>query len=187
MAKGRNATDSALLRVLEAGASEAAGRHSKLYAWLRRNHAHLSAQVEEMGCVPWAAWMDAISREDLPDRSGKKASLRTTQQTWYRLCRAIEAERAKRTAAALSAEGARIFLPAGNIAPGVHRAEPPTPSPPVPEVIGMLPVPSDTPRPARQLRRVTSIPGMPGHVSPAQPSDTKPSRPSTNAWPEPIR
>jgi hypothetical protein len=82
-----------LLKVL--AASKAGGRHSPLYIWMMEHHATLSAEFAANG-PQWETRVPAMGEVGLVDANGKPPSLRTAMQTWYRVCRALDAPAPKR-------------------------------------------------------------------------------------------
>ena len=65
------------------------GRHSPLYAWMKKHYAALSAEFEEHG-ARWEARVKAMAEAGLKDAEGKPPTVRGAQQTWYRVRREME-------------------------------------------------------------------------------------------------
>jgi len=66
-----------------------AGRHSTLYLWMRRNHQHITRQMERDG-IPWPEFTEAVAKAGLTDRTGKPAQEKTVRQTWFRVRQEIK-------------------------------------------------------------------------------------------------
>jgi hypothetical protein len=82
-----------MMKVLAAG--KPGGRHSPLYIWMMENHATLSAEFVTNG-PQWATRVPAMGDVGLVDATGQPPSIRTAMQTWYRVCRAMDAPSSKR-------------------------------------------------------------------------------------------
>lgn len=80
--------DPKLARVLRIP-DESRGRRSPLYLWMKRNFAELSAEFRENG-PRWDARVKAMKAAGLVDWNRRPPTVRTAQQTWYRLCRDME-------------------------------------------------------------------------------------------------
>lgn len=65
------------------------GKHSELYLWMRHHHSALKANFKEKG-PSWQALVVVFAEEGLTDAAGNPPTLRTAQQTWYRVCREVE-------------------------------------------------------------------------------------------------
>ena len=80
-------------RIRHAAASE---RRSTLYQWLAANHDEFAAVIAEVGRPNWRALAMAFSEEGLRDRVGKPPSPEGTRLTWFKVRKAIEAQRTRR-------------------------------------------------------------------------------------------
>jgi len=78
-------TDPRLRQVLEAG-RQGRGRHSPLFLWMREHQAALRADFDLNG-ARWVERVRAMAEAGLTDHLGKPPTIRTAQQTWYRVCR----------------------------------------------------------------------------------------------------
>lgn len=58
--------------------------HSPLYYWMMANHDALQAAIKANG-PQWPGRLAAMAEVGLTDRTGKPATLRTAQKTWYRV------------------------------------------------------------------------------------------------------
>lgn len=86
------ADDQVLAAVLSArGAGKGRGARSPLYAWMRKHYAELKAEFEANG-PHWVARTQAMAEIGLTDQDGKPPTVRTAQQTWYRLIREMEGQ-----------------------------------------------------------------------------------------------
>jgi hypothetical protein len=95
---GRPSADPTLKIVL--GASDQRLRkHSSLYDWMLEHHAAIKAEFEKNG-PQWEARVEAMGNAGLTDRTGKPATKRVAQNTWYSVCRAVEGKRPSKAAAA---------------------------------------------------------------------------------------
>jgi hypothetical protein len=90
MAK-RPASDNALSKVLNVS-NDKLKKHSKLYYWMLEHHAKLRAEFQKNG-PQWPDRVRAMADAGLTDRTGKPASVKVAQNTWYAVCRAIDKER----------------------------------------------------------------------------------------------
>ena len=91
------------------------GRHSTLYLWMRRNHQHITRQMEQDG-IPWPEFTEAVAKAGLTDRTGKPAQEKTVKQTWFRVRQEIKNRPARQAQAAVQK------TKPNEIAPGVAPA-----------------------------------------------------------------
>ena len=95
-------SDDDLLKVLTA--SKPGGRHSPLFLWMMEHHATLSAEFARNG-PQWSTRVVTMGEVGLLDAAGKKPTLRTAMQTWYRVCKALGAPSPRRGTRPLSSAG----------------------------------------------------------------------------------
>jgi hypothetical protein len=73
------------------------GKHSKLYYWLRENYAAIGHEFDRNG-AQWPKRVEVLAELGLTDHAGKSPTIKTAQQTWYRVCRDVERTAASRPA-----------------------------------------------------------------------------------------
>ncbi|UZO91805.1 hypothetical protein [Roseomonas mucosa] len=98
--------DPILANVLGAS-SQGHGKRSPLYVWMRRHFAALNEEFEAHG-PNWTERVKRMGEAGLTDREGKPPTIRTAQQTWYRLKQDMARKAAKPLANPVPVRAVRV-------------------------------------------------------------------------------
>ena len=82
--------DLALTQIAQATA-RSVGKRSRLYREMKKRHADLTLTFSENG-PGWSELVKVFARLGWTDREGKRPSIRTAQDTWYRVCRDVRSQ-----------------------------------------------------------------------------------------------
>lgn len=119
-------TDGRMTRVAAGLAKRPYGGRQDLYCFLRANMAELSAIFEELK-PSWRTVAEELTNAGIIGASGDPPTRESARKSWQRVCRDVEAERAKRAPAAPPSAGTRPRAPSDWRPPAF--AQPNAPSP----------------------------------------------------------